>query len=384
MDNQNIQSQPVSTSNTQSAKLSSAVTLLKDAWKIYKQKLKTFLGIMIITSLVTILFVAILFIPFLLKLGTIGIVIKIILLSISIIGIVITQLWGTIALIYTTVNHEQKIGIKEAFQKTQNKIISCLWIAFLSGFIITGGMFLFIIPGMLFSIWFSFVYYILITENLNGINALLKSKEYIKGKFWGVLWRLIFIGLFIGLLYVFIFFLASLLFEFLQKNNYNFIFDIISQIISIFITPFFTIYCFLIYKNLKELKGEYTIAVTKNTKNIFYIFCILGFLGILLISSLAIFFGLNKAKIIARDAERKTDITQIQLLLKSYYSNKNEYPLSLNQLNSTIPINSNIPNDPKTNLPYEYQLLQEGKNYKLCVNFEELKLKKQCVNFDSY
>ncbi|MEK7166864.1 MAG: hypothetical protein AAB732_00385, partial [Patescibacteria group bacterium] len=128
MDNQNIQSQPVSTSNTQSAKLSSAVTLLKDAWKIYKQKLKTFLGILIITSLVIALFVTILFIIlFLLKLSIVGIIIKIILLPISIIGIAIAQIWGFIALIYTIVNHEQKIGIKEAFQKTQNKIISCLW-----------------------------------------------------------------------------------------------------------------------------------------------------------------------------------------------------------------------------------------------------------------
>ena len=374
MDNQNIQSQPVSTSNTQSAKLSSAVTLLKDAWKIYKQKLKTFLGIMIITSLVTILFVAILFIPFLLKLGTIGIVIKIILLSISIIGIVITQLWGTIALIYTTVNHEQKIGIKEAFQKTQNKIISCLWVTFLSGFIIIGGIFLFFIPGILFSIWFSFVCYILIAENLNGMDALLKSKEYVKGKFWGVLWRLIFIGLFIGLLYFFIFFLAGLLLGFLQKNDHNFIFNIISQIISIFTTPFLIIYSFLIYKNLKELKKEFVFTAKKNQKNIFCIFGILGILGLIAIFSFAVFGSLNKTKETIRDAKRNRDIEQTQFLLDSYYLKNNGYPLSLNQLNSIVP------NDPETNLPYEYQLLQDGEDYKLCIKFEKLEPKKQCIN----
>mgnify|MGYP001612899972 FL=1 len=360
--------------NIQSAKLSSAITLLKDAWKIYKQKLKTFLGIMIITSLVTILFVAILFIPFLLKLGTIGIVIKIILLSISIIGIVITQLWGTIALIYTTVNHEQKIGIKEAFQKTQNKIISCLWVTFLSGFIIIGGIFLFFIPGILFSIWFSFVCYILIAENLNGMDALLKSKEYVKGKFWGVLWRLIFIGLFIGLLYFFIFFLAGLLLGFLQKNDHNFIFNIISQIISIFTTPFLIIYSFLIYKNLKELKKEFVFTAKKNQKNIFCIFGILGILGLIAIFSFAVFGSLNKTKETIRDAKRNRDIEQTQFLLDSYYLKNNGYPLSLNQLNSIVP------NDPETNLPYEYQLLQDGEDYKLCIKFEKLEPKKQCIN----
>ena len=361
--------------NIQSAKLSSAITLLKDAWKIYKQKLKTFLGILIITSLVIALFVTILFIIlFLLKLSIVGIIIKIILLPISIIGIAIAQIWGFIALIYTIVNHEQKIGIKEAFQKTQNKIISCLWVTFLSGFIIIGGIFLFFIPGILFSIWFSFVCYILIAENLNGMDALLKSKEYVKGKFWGVLWRLIFIGLFIGLLYFFIFFLAGLLLGFLQKNDHNFIFNIISQIISIFTTPFLIIYSFLIYKNLKELKKEFVFTAKKNQKNIFCIFGILGILGLIAIFSFAVFGSLNKTKETIRDAKRNRDIEQTQFLLDSYYLKNNGYPLSLNQLNSIVP------NDPETNLPYEYQLLQDGEDYKLCIKFEKLEPKKQCIN----
>ncbi len=83
---------------------------------------------------------------------------------------------------------------------------------------------------------------------------------------------------------------------------------------------------------------------------------------------------MDAARIKARDARREMDITQTQLLLETYYSENEEYPLSLNQLNPTAPT------DPKTNLPYEYQLLQDGEDYKLCIEFEKLEPKKQCIN----
>ena len=47
-----------------------------------------------------------------------------------------------------------------------------------------GGFVFFIVPGVIFSIWLSFSVLILIVENEKGTNALVRSKEYVKGR-WG-------------------------------------------------------------------------------------------------------------------------------------------------------------------------------------------------------
>jgi len=60
-----------------------------------------------------------------------------------------------------------------------------LWVFFLLNIIIAGGFFLFIIPGVLFSVWFSLALFVLIFEERRGFNALFRSKHLVSGKFWG-------------------------------------------------------------------------------------------------------------------------------------------------------------------------------------------------------
>ena len=63
------------------------------------------------------------------------------------------------------------------------------------------------------------------------------------------------------------------------------------------------------------------------------------------------------------DLRRQTDIANIQLHLAVYYEEYSIFPTSLEELALSY-------YDPTTKLPYEYQQLQQGKDYKLCVNFE--------------
>ena len=52
-------------------------------------------------------------------------------------------------------------------------------------------------------------------------------------------------------------------------------------------------------------------------------------------------------------------------MLEIYDSENDKYPSSLDQLDSSVPV------DPKTNLSYQYQLLQEGKDYRLCAKLSD-------------
>jgi len=59
-----------------------------------------------------------------------------------------------------------------------------------------------------------------------------------------------------------------------------------------------------------------------------------------------------------------------------YYSEHNNYPSSLNELFPEYFPNLSV--DPSTNQPYQYQLQQNGTDYKVCAQLESTKTQK-CI-----
>lgn len=78
----------------------------------------------------------------------------------------------------------------------------------------------------------------------------------------------------------------------------------------------------------------------------------------------------------ARDAKRQAGLYQIRLELELYYDKHNKYPFSLNEISPKYLLS--MPVDPKTNIPYQYQLQPDGKDYKVCAQLEFTKTQK-CV-----
>lgn len=361
--------------------LPSASAIFGQAWTIYKQRLGTFLGVMAIPMLIMIAALAILsgavFLGFNQiyhygsEAGGIGLfALSGILGILVLVVIVISQAWGQTALLYAIKDSQEKIGIMESYRRGWHKIVSYWWVSLLVGLITIGGFLLLIVPGIIFAVWFSLAIFILIAEDLKGINALLKSREYVKGNWGGVFWRFFFItavSLIISLVLVLIFSLLKIPFG-----------SAISRfIIGLFLTPLAMTYSFLVYSNLKALKGDIAFAPTGGEKTAFIF---VGILGILLIPTIlfsALFLNLGSARKKARDAERQSDIRQIQAGLEMYYNEHNSYPHSLNELYPKYLPNPLV--DPSTNQPYQYQLQMNGKDYQVCAQLESTKTQK-CVN----
>jgi len=77
-----------------------------------------------------------------------------------------------------------------------------------------------------------------------------------------------------------------------------------------------------------------------------------------------------------RDVKRQSDETIIQNGLARYYQKNGQYP---DALDTMVPgALSDIPRDPQTGTEYSYQPLDNGQNYKLCIDFEQQQ--QQCVN----
>lgn len=311
----------------QVSSLPGAVDTLKQAWVIFKQRIGVFLGIIALSISAIILIIAVSVITTLVAVYFSGVKITalegimtnmallipiMIIFSIMIVALIIIQSWGQLALIYATKDHQEKIGVIESYRRSWNKLISFWWVSFLVGFIVMGGMFLFTVPGIIFSIWFSLAIFVLVAENIKGMDALIKSKEYIKGNWWGVLWRFLFIGIlsFIVIL-VFVIPIFIILPHFLGEITTEIIWQIINVILQIFLTPLIMIYCFSVYNNLKNLKGEIAVAPNKDQKITFISVGILGILGILAMIGFFYFIataGFNSVQIQARDVLRQTDV----------------------------------------------------------------------------
>jgi len=356
--------------------LPSATAILGQAWAIYKQRFSTFLGVMMVPTLIMIVLIAVLVgggvlsdSLFSSKFTTGGIGLLILLAILFFVVIFIIQVWGQTALLYAVKDSQERIGVIESYRRGWHKIISYWWVSLLAAFITLGGFLLLIIPGIIFAVWFSLAGFVLIAEDLKGMNALLKSREYVKDKWGGVFWRLFFIGAMSLIIYL----VPILIFSFLKIPFGE---EIIRFIIVLFLTPLIVTYGFLVYSNLRVIKGEVAFTPTKGKKATFIVIGILGILIIPAILFSTIFLSLDSAREEGRDARRQVDIHLIQSGLEMYYLEYNSYPFSLNELfPKYIP---NLPVDPLTNQPYYYQLQSNGTDYQLCVNLESIKIQK-CV-----
>jgi len=76
------------------------------------------------------------------------------------------------------------------WQLGANLFWSYLWINFLVVLATLGGFFLLVLPGIWLAILFSFSIFLLIDEKKKGSQALARSAELVKGRWWKVLWRI--------------------------------------------------------------------------------------------------------------------------------------------------------------------------------------------------
>jgi len=383
---------PVSVSQTEgSFSFLGIFELLKKSWQIYKERFWKFIGILltqlflgvIVFVLITVIFLlgsslirinqgistTNSFQTFLLaRLSPMGFPL-IVVTIIFLLGILVIQIWSQVALLTEAVS-EAKLGIREAYHKSRGKIFQLFWLSIISGLIISGGTILLVIPGIILSTWFSLSMFVLVAENIGGVSALVRSREYIRGHFWGVLGRVLFLGLPVIIFSP----ISNLITSFFKEIKLPFIGSVLSLILSLslvfLITPLIIISLATMYRNLKALKGEVVFA--KKSKVAFSLIGILGVLAILVpLFSLAILSSINPLKQMskAQDVVRKSELEQIGFALERYYKNNSQCPLTLEELVAQGELKE-VPRDPKTKLPYRYERLTGSNSCRVCVTLE--------------
>ncbi len=238
--------------------------------------------------------------------------------------------WQYASIFAFVTGSENRITKKESLKIGWKMALPCIVIYIWVVLIISGGILGLIIPGILFAIWFSISPFVLFCENLRGRNALVRSKNLIKGYWWPVFGRLFVLLLITVAIFG--------LFGFIQEtmSDLKLFWIIVNMFLDVFWMLLLSIFFFLLYKDLSGIKGpmsETSKGFPKNWAGI--LFLILGILAICLWFAFII-FGSDKIKSEIKKSQ-KDAITYKQIMLSTalnvYYGDaEGTFPKSLDLL----------------------------------------------------
>ena len=161
--------------------------------------------------------------------------------------------WAQTALIALVVRED--LGIIEAFQTGWEYLWPMGWVLTLASGIVITGFVLGILPGILFSVWFAFCMFVLLEEDHRGMDALIASREYIRGHWWNTFGKLLLLWLLSAAVSIIPF---------------------VGQIISLLFTPFFMLFLLAMYQDLKEARGAIVVDASPGTRIFWWTLAILG------------------------------------------------------------------------------------------------------------
>ncbi len=118
-------------------------------------------------------------------------------------GELFIAIWIVATVILTTAQlvENKPVDAEQTSRKAMLSIKNLLATSFLQFLITLGGLILFIIPGLIFSIWYGLSQTVAVLTNKRPIEALAHSKSLVLGRFFPVAWRIISVPLVVGLSY---------------------------------------------------------------------------------------------------------------------------------------------------------------------------------------
>lgn len=161
------------------------------------------------------------------------ILIDILLGLIGIFFAILIGLWSQAATYFAV--KEDGINFKQSLKTAWPKLGSFFWVSLLAGLAVFGGLILFVIPGIIFGVWFCLSIFVFVSEDLRGTSALKRSKQLIQGYFWPVLGRMLIVGFVVWLI-----------------SSIKFFGPIINIFFSV---PFTIVFQYLLFEDLKRVKA---------------------------------------------------------------------------------------------------------------------------------
>lgn len=167
------------------------------------------------------------------------------------------SLWfsiGFIKAVSDKYNGKSIENIKKIIGNTRQFILPTLIVSILTALAVLGGLILLIVPGIIFSVWFAFSFYVVVLDGKDGTEAMRESKKLVEGR-----WLEVFIKLFVpSLLFLIISGILQSPFSFMLTNTKSVfmgnMINILSSVVSIMLAPFLVASQAILYNELKKTK----------------------------------------------------------------------------------------------------------------------------------
>lgn len=139
------------------------------------------------------------------------------------------------------------VSIKEIWKKAKPYAWPYFVLSLLTGILLILWGLLLIIPAIIMGVYYSFVAWVFLNEDLKNMKAIRRSKELVSGYWWPVFWRTLLLCV---IMWIIIGLFSGLRAQSSTVNSYSFV----SNVISFIISPFYIIYSYKMYQNLVKIK----------------------------------------------------------------------------------------------------------------------------------
>lgn len=239
-------------------------------------------------------------------------------------------LWVGTAFIVALRDAPEKTGIMENLKRSRKLIWSFLLVGILVNLIVTGGMVLLIVPGIMFMVWYSSAPMIMVTEGKKGRLALAQSKAYVLGRSWPVFGRILLMYLAYYVPYI----LLQILGAVFKSDPIIYIPTVILTFCLAFFGTFYILaFTYTLYRHIRDSAGptepqKYVGGVTGWAiwGGVGGVLIFIGFLGAIVL------LALNSARSLSRDAKRLADVRMISSAEELYYNDNGSYSQNLEDL----------------------------------------------------
>lgn len=148
--------------------------------------------------------------------------------------------------------NESLLTVKEEMKQARDVAGQYIWVSILSGLIVLGGLILFIIPGVIFSLWYTFAPFVAILEKKHGMEALRESKKLVQGRWWTVFGYFFVLGLLFFVVSFAIQMIASIPAMIVDTTATQAFASVVTSLTNFILSPIMFIATILFYHNLKD------------------------------------------------------------------------------------------------------------------------------------
>lgn len=159
-------------------------------------------------------------------------------MALALVGIfllIVVNIWIQLTLMHVVKTEHMQGSVWNTLMMVWNSMASYAWVVVMKGLVVLAGFILFVIPGIIFSVWFAFSEYAFVADGNRGRRALEHSRELVRGYWWPILGRLAPLAV------------APMLVSLVTTLDF--------LINSLVVMPFSLVYLYILYNDLKRAKN---------------------------------------------------------------------------------------------------------------------------------